>query len=130
MGIDRIGKGGAPPPAGPASSKGAGPSDRVRGPEPSRPFEIRPERAGEAAKAAEIGATGSSPLERLRTGQIDLNGYLDLKVDQATAHLHGLSPAELGAVKTMLRDQIAQDPSLTDLVKQATGRAPTPPTDE
>jgi hypothetical protein len=131
MGIDRIGKGSAPPPSGPTSSKGAGSSERVRGPEPSRPFEVRTgtERAGEAAKASEIAGAGPSPLERLRSGQIDLNGYLDLKVDQATAHLHGLSPVELSAVKTMLRDQIAQDPSLTDLVKQATGRAPAPPED-
>jgi len=86
MGIDRIGKGGPPPPAAPASSKGAGPSERVRGPEPSRPFEVRPgDRAAEAAKAAPIAPTGLSPLERLRAGQIDVNGYVDLKVEQATA---------------------------------------------
>ena len=127
MGIDRIGKGSAPPPG---AGTGAGPSeraDRIRGPEPSRPFEVRTEKSAESAKASEIAATsGPSALERLRAGQIDMNGYLDLKVEQATAHLHGLSAHELGAVKSLLRDQIASDPSLTDLVKQATGSAPTP----
>ena len=127
MGIDRIGKGGGAPPAGPTSPKGAGPSDRIRGPEPSRPFEIRPgEKTGEAARTAEIGAVQASPLERLRAGQIDMNGYLDLKVENATAHLQGLSPTELGNLKEMLREQIASDPTLVDLVKQATGSAPTP----
>jgi hypothetical protein len=127
MGIDRIGKGGAPPPSTPpVSPKGAGPSDRVRGPEPSRPFEVRPERAAESAKASQIAPTGMSPLERLRAGQIDVNGYVDLKVEQATAHLEGLSPVELGSVKSMLRNQIVSDPALADLVKQATGSAPTP----
>ena len=134
MGIDRIGKGGSTPPTGPTSPKGAGPSDRIRGPEPSRPFELRPNEkvglgaahAGETGRTAEVGAVQTSPLERLRAGQIDMNGYLDLKVENATAHLHGLSPHELGEVKRMLRDQIASDPTLADLVKQATGSAPTP----
>jgi hypothetical protein len=127
MGIDRIGKGGAPPPSTPpVAPKGAGPSERVRGPEPSRPFEVRPERANEAAKSSGIAPVGTSPLERLRAGHIDVNGYVDLKVEQATAHLQGLSPVELGAVKSMLREQIATDPALADLVKQATGSVPTP----
>jgi hypothetical protein len=127
MGIDRIGKGSAPPPpSAPTSSKGTGASDRVRGTEPSRSFEVRSERATETAKAAEVAAAGTSPLERLRAGQIDMNGYLDLKVDQATAHLRGLSPVELDSVRSMLRDHLASDPSLADLVKQATGSAPTP----
>jgi hypothetical protein len=36
-------------------------------------------------------------------GEIDREGYLDLKVDDATAHLQGLHPEELDAVKTILR---------------------------
>jgi hypothetical protein len=82
--------------------------------------------ASEARRAAQVDPATASPLERLRTGAIDLNGYLDMKVDAATAHLQGLSPKEMGAVKKMLRDQIASDPALSDLVKQATGSAPTP----
>lgn len=132
MGIDRIGKGSAPPggPTSPTAPKGATPSERVRGPEPSRPFEVHAEKSVDASRAAQAGQVGqvapvaASPLERLRAGQIDVNGYLDLKVEQATAHLRGLPPAELGAVKSMLREQIASDPALADLVKQATGSAP------
>src|SRR5258706_6131364 len=122
MGIDRIGKGGAPPPSGPSgpsSPKGTSPSERVRGTEPSRPFEVHAgERAAEVAKTSQVSATGASALERLRTGQIDMNGYLDLKVEQATAHLRGLSPVELGQVKSMLRDQISSDPAFPELLKQ------------
>lgn len=133
MPIDRIGKGGAPPPSTPpVSPKGPASSERVRGPEPSRPFEVRSDRmdrmdrAAETAKTSGVSGVGMSPLERLRAGQIDVNGYVDLKVEQATAHLHGLSSVELDEVKSMLRDQIATDPALADLVKQATGSVPTP----
>ena len=133
MGIDRIGKGSAPPPSAGTGASPSAPSgaERVRAPEPSRSFEVRNEKAAETTKASEVAATsGPSALERLRAGQIDMNGYLDLKVDQATAHLEGLGSHELAAVKSMLRDQIANDPSLTDLVKQATGSAPTPPKED
>jgi hypothetical protein len=78
------------------------------------------------APAGELAATlpaNATPLERLRAGEIDRDGYLDLKVDDATAHLSGLHPEELDAVKTVLRGQLASDPALVELVRQATDSA-------
>jgi hypothetical protein len=65
-----------------------------------------------------------SPLARLRAGEIDLDRYLDLKVDEATAHLKGLRARELSGLRSLLRTQLESDPSMVDLVQQATGQAP------
>lgn len=64
------------------------------------------------------------PLERLRRGEVDLDGYLDLKVHEATAHLKGLRPAELEWIRAALRDQVTQDPALAEIVRRATGEVP------
>jgi hypothetical protein len=69
-------------------------------------------------------------LERLRSGEIDLDGYLDLKVQEATGHLGALSPEQLESIRSTLRDRLAADPTLVDLVRTATGRAPKPPHDD
>jgi hypothetical protein len=122
MGIDRIGKGSAPPPSGPTGPKGPGSAEGA-----ARPFEVkRPIEPASAAGVASVSPASSSPLEQLRAGKLDVNGYVDLKVDAATSHLRGMDPAELADVKKMLRDQIASDPALSDLVKQATGSTPLP----
>ncbi len=124
--VDRIGKGGPPLPP-------AGPTGPTRAQETGKAFEVQKPAAPEAQgarPAAEVGATtGPTPLDRLKAGQIDLNGYLDLKVQEATAHLQGLSPVELDTIRSMLRDRMATDPALADLVKQATGHAPSVPED-
>jgi hypothetical protein len=74
----------------------------------------------------------SSPtsLDQLRSGAITLGRYLDIQVEQATSHLTMLSPAELGSVRAALRDRLASDPALVDLVRAATGATPEPPRDE
>ena len=122
MGIDSIGKKGPPVPPGPPDAKGSG-----RPTEASRPFEI----AGSppATQAAPVEATRTA-LERLRAGEIDVKGYVDIKVDEATAHLRGLPPADLEHVRASLRDRLATDPGLVDLVHTATGSAPPIPTDD
>ncbi len=118
MAIDRVGKGG---PAGGASlPREVGPTEKAE-----RPFE-----ATRSAPVQKPDATApAGPLEKLRAGEIDVHKYLDIKVDEATAHLQGLPTAEMDAIKKMLRDQLATDPGLSDLVKQATGAAP-PPVDD
>ncbi len=122
--VDRIGKGGPPlPPAGPKGPAGAK--------ETGKTFDVhKPEGAtsAQATRAAEVAATtGPTPLEQLKAGRIDLDGYLDLKVQEATAHLNGLSPVQLDGIRSMLRDRMATDPALADLVKQATGQVPNVP---
>ena len=115
MGIDRIGKGGLPP------AHGSQPPARGEG----KTFEVPGPR-----QAAPVGSVEASPLEQLRSGKIDLDAYVHAKIDEATAHLQGLPPVELEKIRAMLRDQIASDPTLSELVKQATGHAPEPPRDE
>ena len=110
MTIDRIGKPGG---LGPASSI-------VPTPGAAANFEVaRPESAVAAAPSAVV---ASSSLAQLRSGQLDLEGYLGAKLDKATAHLHGLAPEQLEAIRGALRDQLATDPALADLVTQATGQ--------
>jgi hypothetical protein len=119
MGIDRIGKGS---PGAPPEAAGAPPSR-----EAERPFEAPA--AARAANVAPVAPAAGSALERLRAGEIDLDGYLDAKVDEAVRHLAGLRPSELDAIRKTLRDQLATDPALSDLVLHATGKRPEPSED-
>lgn len=65
-------------------------------------------------------ASSASPLERLRAGEIDLHGYVDLRVREATAHLEGIvGPEDLQKIQDELRDVIENDPDVAALVKSA-----------
>lgn len=129
MGIDRIGKGGGLPPtsglgneAGTSGVKGTGATFELE-----RPGAIDGKTAQAASAVSGAGAVdASSPLGRLQRGEIDLDRYLDLKVEGATAKLQGLSADELASIKDMLRDQMATDPQLVELVRNATGQLPKP----
>jgi hypothetical protein len=68
-------------------------------------------------------------LERLRAGEVDFGGYVDLKVHEATAHLSALPPVELERIRNALRDRLASDPTLVDLLHSATGET-LPPDDD
>jgi hypothetical protein len=115
MGIDRIGgrPPGSPAPEVAGSSRPAGTGE---------PFQVSHSQASTSAEAVQVQA--SPALERLRSGQIDLGQYLDQKVDEATSHLSALPAAQLDAIRGALRDRLAADPSLVDLVQAATGRTP------
>ena len=121
MGIDRIGNGASSLPPKPAS----GP-ERTQGGEAARTFEVRPSPTAAPNAATPVAPAATGPLERLRKGEIDLDRYLDLRVDEATAHLQGLRAHEMEGLRTLLRDQLASDPALVDLVQQATGQRPAP----
>jgi hypothetical protein len=143
MGIDGIGKGGAPPAI---ASAGTGEVSRGAAADATSPFEVpgasRPadaaaiDSATAPAATSETGATGATAaratdaLHALRSGAVDLDGYLDLKVSEATAHLGPLPAADLVRVRAALRERLATDPTLVDLVKSATGSAPRVPDDD
>lgn len=126
MAIDRIGKGGAPLPT-PEAGVPAG-ADKAGG---AAPFKV--DRGADAAPADParnvLGADATSPLARLKAGEVDVDGYVDLRVEEATKNLKGLPPADLDDIKSVLRDQLLSDPGLTDLVRTATGKMPSPPED-
>ena len=94
---------------------------------------------GEAPRAAEpfavdrsASATPSTPSDRvsaalssLQRGELSLDQYLDGRVNEATQHLAGkISPDQLDFVKQSLREQLATDPVLVELVRRTTGAAP------
>jgi hypothetical protein len=127
MAIDRIGKGAPSASPKPTSSGPERTSDAPKA------FEVRPSpTAAPNTAATTIGSVapaapaGTGPLERLRGGEIDLDRYLDLKVDEAIAHLKGLRAHEMEGLRSLLREELASDPALLDLVQQATGQRPTP----
>jgi hypothetical protein len=119
MSIDRIGKGSVPPPPTPIT--GDEKANRADG---AKTFEVHEPKAAASTSVEAVAPKGVGALERLRAGEIDLDGYLDLKVNEATAHLHGLRATELEGVRALLRDQIARDPALAELVQIATGQVP------
>jgi hypothetical protein len=126
MGIDRIGKKGPPTPP-PNEVSGAS-----RAAEVGRPFAVP--KPGVPTATGPVGAAaveaGRTALDRLRAGELDANGYLDSKVDEATAHLGKLPPIEMEAVRRALRERLGSDPTLQELVRTATGYSPQPPEDE
>ncbi len=122
MSIDRIGKGSGAGPNSPLDKSAQG-SEKVG--ETGKPFEVsRPGAAAPAQTASAV--TGVSPLEQLKAGKLDFDGYVNAKIDDATQHLQGVPKVQLDQIRSMLRDQMTADPALVDLVKQATGHAPTP----
>jgi hypothetical protein len=123
MGIDSIGK--KPPSPPPPAATGVGGASH--GAPVGRPFEVSGVRGAGRVDAVEAPRTA---LERLRAGDIDVNGYVDIKVNEATSHLAALPAAELERVRSALRDRMAGDPTLVDLVRTATGSIPQPSTDE
>ncbi len=122
MGIDGIGRKGPPAPPSPADV--AGPA---RAPDATRPFEVT--KTTQAPQAGPVEAPRTA-MERLRAGEIDVNGYVEVKVHEATAHLAALPPAELEQLKNALRDRLGSDPGLVELVRKATGAVPQPPPDD
>lgn len=124
MGIDRIGNKGPPAPPPPQNTGTGGVS------ESGRPFEVAPPSANAPAAQAAATEAPHTALEQLRAGNLDAGGYLDLKVNEATAHLATLPVPELEAIRSALRDRMASDPTLVDLVRTATGRLSDPVGDE
>jgi len=109
---------------------GPGGSGKVGGPTPaSAPPEgsasvSRPTGAsfGEAVAKTQTAGTvdAASPLEQLRAGRVDRQAYVELRVQEATAHLENkLAPVDLEKIRAELRDAVEQDPDLAALVRAA-----------
>src|SRR6187551_746027 len=113
MSIDGIGK---PPGAGIGGVGGAASKEGVRATEP---FTV------DGGAPAAAGGKVSAALSSLQRGELSLDQYLDGRVSEATSHLVGkLSPDQLEFVKQSLREQMATDPVLVELVQRTTGSAP------
>lgn len=107
MGVDGIG-----------SSGGSGPPDPAAGVgRPSADFAV--ERAD---------ATSASDLDRVASGELSVDSYLDARVQEATTHLaSALGPEQLATLQEQLREQLRTDPLLTRLVHRALGTTPSEP---
>lgn len=121
MGIDGIGKNGTSGPAAPSSHSER--SGAARPARTDRPFEVSAPEPANSAAARPVGAVEVPPtaLERLRAGDLDVNGYVDVKVNDATTHLKALPAPELEAIRNALRSRMASDPTLVELVRTVTG---------
>ncbi|GAC1527637.1 MAG: hypothetical protein NVS3B10_25300 [Polyangiales bacterium] len=65
-------------------------------------------------------AHAATPLDRLRSGEIDVQRYAELRVHEATAHLEGvLPPGDLDKLRDDLHDLIEHDPDVAALVQAA-----------
>jgi len=115
MGIDGIGK----PPG--AHIAGVGGPQATDAPRPAQAFSLEPSTG--AAQASRV----SAALSSLQRGELSLDQYLDGRVSEATQHLAGkISPDQLEFVKQSLREQLATDPVLVELVQRTTGASPAP----
>ena len=113
MGIDGIGK---PPDV---SIGGIGGVQGADIPRAAEPFAV--DRSVPAAASDRV----SAALGSLQRGELSLDQYLDSRVTEATQHLAGkLNPEQLDFVKQSLREQLATDPVLVELVHRTTGSSP------
>ncbi|GAC1352904.1 MAG: hypothetical protein NVSMB1_20540 [Polyangiales bacterium] len=108
---------------------GPGGAGKIGGPAPSIP--TSPDLQSTAVDRKSFGdslaeargvskAERTTPLEKLRARDIDLDGYVDARVRDATSHLEGvLSPSDVDKIREDLRELIANDPDIAALVKAA-----------
>src|SRR5512139_807579 len=110
MGVDGIGSGGGGRPIGGV------------GGDPGSVAGVAAEAARDAAGAPRAERPdGSVALGQLTRGEIDLDAYLDVRVSEAVRHLEGkLTEAQLDFVRSSLREQLATDPVLIELVRRTT----------
>ena len=108
MSIDGIGKPGGVAPG--ASVPGASPAQGA--------FEVG---ASEAASAPAAASGASDAFQALERGEINVDQYLDARVESAVAPLLSrLSPEQLEFVRAELRSALTTDPVLVELVRKTT----------
>jgi len=130
MGIDRIGKGPASPAVPPSAVAPTRPDrtgSSTASPAVVPPFDAASGAVAQSPPAALASASGA--LHELRSGGTTLDAYLDAKVDEATSSLT-LAPGDVSAIRAALRDRLASDPTLVELVRVSTGANVSAPRDE
>lgn len=122
MGIDGIG--GGKPPIGP--SKSVNGASKVGGEGFSLDRTGAAANTGAASKSEasqDVGA--ATDLERVQSGDLSLDDYLQTRADKAVSHLESVMPADqLAIIKEQLIAQMKHDPSVAALVQRATGILP------
>lgn len=115
MGIDRIGKS----PLSVATPASSGAIARTG------TFEV-PGSSSVGSTQSTTAVDRSAPLEQLRAGVLDRQGYVDAKIGAASEHLQGLPVQHLDSIRGHLRMLLATDPTLAALVDRATSARPAP----
>ncbi|GAC1353737.1 MAG: hypothetical protein NVSMB47_06700 [Polyangiales bacterium] len=118
--VNGIPPGGGGKIGGPAGSPPASGTERSRGAEgPAFGEALGKTEHADPAHAAHA-AHAATPLDRLRSGEIDVQRYAELRVHEATAHLEGvLPPGDLDKLRDDLHDLIEHDPDVAALVQAA-----------
>ncbi len=112
MGIDGISKKGPTPPTAPTPSEaGTKATFVVGGPSGPVPTTVGP--LDEASRAM---------LDGVRKGDVTLDAFVEHRIETATAHLRHLPPGQLEGIRAELRSRMVTDPSLVELLRQATGQ--------
>jgi hypothetical protein len=113
MAVDGVGK--------PPISGLPGPISSVGNSEPPARSEFTIDVTSRASPSSAVEAVDSPLLHRLQAGQVSQEQYLDIKAEQAVAHLVGHLPMEqVELIRATLRDQLSSDPLFERLVRQVT----------
>lgn len=135
MGIDSIGKIGGSASQWPSGADGAQSVSGVvtaaieKGKQVSDKFSIPTDKIAEVQQAQQTTVSAqvsdadavlqSSPLGMLQSGKIDVNEYMQMRVQEATEHLVGLVDSEkLQAIRAELHNMLQQDPALVKLMRR------------
>lgn len=74
----------------------------------------------EGVDSSGVVASGESEFSLLSAGRIDVEEYMDMTVDRTLSHLRGqISPERFEMMRSVLRQELEQDPHLSALVKRA-----------
>jgi hypothetical protein len=122
MSVDGIGKkSGLEPPSSVLPTNGEAMSSHAIQGKPA--IDVRQVVESGASPDVTAAMPAAGPLAELQAGRIDVEQYVDLKIQQATAHLEGIPGVNLVEVQRLLRDKLVEDPTLQRLLRDATGAA-------
>ncbi len=69
----------------------------------------------------------SASLQRVQSGELSLEEYLEERTERALDHVRGkVDDDMLETIRVTLRAQLRSDPVLVELVRKATGQSPEP----